>query len=119
MLTLQKRIQCKTQTICIYSLNGARTLSTYYLGYSSGVTKSRELHASASCFVANKLRAERSGVGISAAETDFCILQEGPNRLWSPPILPVNGYRGSLSGVKWSGPEVDHSPPSSEEVEND
>jgi len=28
MLTLQKRIQCKTQPIFIYSLNGARALST-------------------------------------------------------------------------------------------
>ena len=75
-----------------------------YLGYSTGMTKSGKLHARASCFIANRLLAEQSGVRIPAEETDFCILQEGPNRLWSPPILLGNGYRRSLPGVKRPGP---------------
>jgi hypothetical protein len=41
-----------------------------------------------------------------------------PDRLWGPPSLLFNGYRGSFPGVKQPGPEADHSPPSSTEVKN-
>jgi hypothetical protein len=39
-----------------------------------------------------------------------------PRRLWGPPSLLFNGYRGSLPGVKRQGREADHSPPTSVEV---
>jgi hypothetical protein len=38
-----------------------------------------------------------------------------PNPLWGPPIL-FSGYRGSFSGVKREGHEIDHLRPSSAEV---
>jgi hypothetical protein len=42
-----------------------------------------------------------------------------PGRLWGPPNLLSNGYRGALSpGVKRPGREADHSPPASAEVKN-
>jgi hypothetical protein len=40
-----------------------------------------------------------------------------PDRLWCPPILLSNWYRGLFSlGVKLPGREADHSPPASAEV---
>jgi hypothetical protein len=40
-----------------------------------------------------------------------------PDRLWSPPNLLSNGYRGALSlGVKRKGHEADHLTPASAEV---
>jgi hypothetical protein len=39
-------------------------------------------------------------------------------RLWGPPSLLFNGYRGLFSGGKAAGPEADHSPPSSAKVKN-
>jgi hypothetical protein len=39
-----------------------------------------------------------------------------PDRLWSPPNLLSNGYRGSFTGVKRQGRAADHSPPTSIEV---
>jgi hypothetical protein len=42
-----------------------------------------------------------------------------PERLWDPPSLLSNGYRGALSlGVKRPGREADHSPPSRAEDKN-
>jgi hypothetical protein len=38
------------------------------------------------------------------------------DRLWGPPNLPYNGYRGSFLGVKRPEREADHSPPTSAEV---
>jgi hypothetical protein len=39
-----------------------------------------------------------------------------PDRLWGPPSLPSNGYRGSFPSVKRPVREADRSPPSSAEV---
>jgi hypothetical protein len=44
----------------------------------------------------------------------------GPDRLWGPPSLLYNGYRGPFSGGKARpGHDADHSPPSSAEVVNE
>jgi hypothetical protein len=43
---------------------------------------------------------------------------QSPDRLWGPPSLLYNGYRGSSLGVKRPGREADHSLPSSAEVKN-
>jgi hypothetical protein len=39
-----------------------------------------------------------------------------PHRLWGPPSILSNGYRGFSWGVKRPRREVDHSPPTSAEV---
>jgi len=40
-----------------------------------------------------------------------------PDRLWSPPSFPSNGYQGLFPwGWRGRGPKADHSPPSSTEV---
>jgi len=43
---------------------------------------------------------------------------KSPDRLCGPPILLFGGHRSSFLRVKWPGPEVDHSSPSSAEVKN-
>jgi hypothetical protein len=50
----------------------------------------------------------------------FISSPQRPDRLWGPPRLLSNGYRGARSsGVKWQGREADHSPPpTSAEVKN-
>jgi len=42
-----------------------------------------------------------------------------PDRLWGPSSLPLNGYRDSFSGIKRSEREVNHSPSSRAESENE
>jgi hypothetical protein len=42
-----------------------------------------------------------------------------PNRLWSPPSLPLNGYRDSFPGAKRPRRSVKHSPPTGVEVKNE
>ena len=44
---------------------------------------------------------------------------KGPDRLWGPPSLLLNGHWGSLLGVKRSEREVDHTSPPSAEVKNE
>ena len=46
------------------------------------------------------------------------LFQNHPHRPWIPRSLVVLGKRGSFPGVKRSGREVDHSPPSNAEVKN-
>ena len=41
------------------------------------------------------------------------------DRLWGPSSLPSNGYRGSFSEIKRPEREVNHSPSSRAETEND
>jgi len=42
-----------------------------------------------------------------------------PDRLWGPPSLLFNRYRGSVPAEKRSGRDIDHSPPYSTEVKNE
>jgi hypothetical protein len=40
-----------------------------------------------------------------------------PDRLWGPTQPPIEWVPGALSpGVKWTGRETDHSPPTSAEI---
>jgi hypothetical protein len=44
---------------------------------------------------------------------------QGPGRLWGTPSLLSSEYQSEISpGIKWSGREADHSPPSFDEVKN-
>jgi hypothetical protein len=47
------------------------------------------------------------------------ILPKRPDRLWGSPKLIFDKYRGSFSGVKRTGRDVDHSLPSSVGVKNE
>jgi hypothetical protein len=59
------------------------------------------------------------GVRSPAGEKDFSS-NLCPDRLWGPPSLLYNGYRGSFPrGQSVSGRDADHSPPSSAEVKNE
>jgi len=51
-------------------------------------------------------------------ERDF-FSSECADRLWSPPSLIHNGYRGSFPVMKQPGHEVSHSPPFSAKVKNE
>jgi hypothetical protein len=42
----------------------------------------------------------------------FLSSPEGPDRIWGPPSLVLNGYRGLSSGIRRSACETDHSAPS-------
>jgi hypothetical protein len=56
------------------------------------------------------------GVRVSVGENIFSSPRR-PDRLWGPPSLLYNGYRGALSlRVKRPGNEADHSPPPSAEI---
>ena len=41
-----------------------------------------------------------------------------PNRPWRPPSLLFNWYREFFPGVKRPGRQVNHSPPSSDDIKN-
>jgi hypothetical protein len=65
------------------------------------------------------LRARRSGFWGSnpGGSWEFFSSLPRPERLWGPPSLLSNGYHGIFPwGVRRSGRDADHSPPSSAEV---
>jgi len=66
------------------------------------------------------LRAGQSTVEILVGVREFFLLQNCPDRLWSPCSLLFNGYQGSFVGrVKQPGREINHLPPSTVEVKNE
>ena len=58
----------------------------------------------------------RTGVLIPVG-TFFFYLQTHPERLWAEPRLCLNGSGGCCPGIKRPAGDVDHSSPSSTEVE--
>ena len=46
------------------------------------------------------------------------MLQKVPNRLLSSPELLFNGYQGSIQGIKQSGSDADHPPPTDADINN-
>jgi hypothetical protein len=69
--------------------------------------------------IATMLQAGQCGVWILVGAKDFSLLQKRPERLWGPPSLPFNGYRGSFLRVKQLECEFNQSPSSSAEVKNE
>jgi hypothetical protein len=60
------------------------------------------------------------GVRSPAGAKDFSSILLCPDRLWCPPSLLYNGYRGSFPrGKERQGREADHSSPSSAEIVNE
>jgi hypothetical protein len=56
-------------------------------------------------------------IGIRVPVESRIVTSYRPDRLWGPPNLLSNGYRGAPSlGVKRQGLKTDHSPPTSAEV---
>jgi hypothetical protein len=68
--------------------------------------------------IATGYRLDDRGVGVQVpVGVRICTSPRHPDRLWGPPNLLSNGYRGALSpGVKWPVREADHSTPTSAEV---
>ena len=62
--------------------------------------------------IANRPRAGRYGVRISAEGEIFLFFRTSSLAPQGTTTLPFSGYRRSFPGVKRSEPEVDHSPPS-------
>jgi hypothetical protein len=59
-----------------------------------------------------------AGVWFPVGVRIFSLLHSIHNRLWGPPSLLSNGYRGLFLWGKAAGGGADHSPPSSAEVKN-
>jgi hypothetical protein len=69
--------------------------------------------------MATRLWAGRIGVRIPVGARDLCVQPQHPDRLWDSPSLVLNGYGGSFPLVNRLGREVNHTPASSAEVENE
>jgi hypothetical protein len=63
-------------------------------------------------------RAGRSRFRILAGAEGVLFAPTLPDQPWGPPSLLYNGYLLSLPGIKRSGSEVYHSPPSNTDVKN-
>jgi len=90
--------------------------------YVSAVSYNCSIPQSQSCvvYLATMLRAGQSTVEILVGVREFFLLQNCPDRLWSPCSLLFDGYQDSFPGrVKQPGREVNHSPPSTVEVKNE
>ena len=61
----------------------------------------------------------RSGVRNPEGAGDFFSFPNRADRLCGSPSFLFSGYRGSFRGVKWPVWEVEHSPPSGDEVRNE
>jgi len=48
----------------------------------------------------------------------FLLSPKYPYQLWGPPSLVFSGCRGSFTGAKWPGHEVNYLPPSSPQFKN-
>jgi len=68
--------------------------------------------------IATRLSARRSEVRIPVPTRDVSQLENVETGSMVPPGLLFSGYRGSFPGAKWPGLEVNHSSPSSGEVED-
>lgn len=65
--------------------------------------------------IETRVRHGRLGVRIPAGQ----VISKYPDRLLGLPNFLFGGYRGFSSEVKWSGRDVDQSPPSSAEIKNE
>jgi hypothetical protein len=55
---------------------------------------------------------------VSIPQAGTSLLQKDPNRLFGSPRLLFNGYQGSIPGIKQSGSDVDHPPPTGADINN-
>ena len=68
--------------------------------------------------IVTRLGPRRSGVRILTGATRFLFYTQRRDRLRGPVSFQFSGYRGSLSGMKRPGRDVDHSPVSSAQLKN-
>jgi len=59
------------------------------------------------------------GARIPVRAGDIFLFQNRPDRVWGPPSLAFNRYRGSFPKVEWWKCKVDHLPPTGTEVKNE